>query len=101
MPPCPCVRAVAKIKPTKTVTAQRLAVVMNLIFTVLRIDCGCLSRLKEAKETASGLWAHRDESVRAVVLNRAGDVAPINRTQTVGVLLKRETGRDRWPGNGH
>jgi len=68
-PPCACARGFAKIKPTKTVTAQKLAMVMNLIFTVLRIDCGCLSRLKEAKETVSPGRIDIDEFVRAVVPN--------------------------------
>jgi hypothetical protein len=42
-----------------------------------------------------------DESVRAVVLDRASEVTPINGSQPIRVLLKHKIRRSGWPGNSH
>ena len=57
------------------------------------------SRFDKAVETVPGGRIHDDESVRAVVLDRSGDIAPICGTQPIGVVLKREARRTGWPGN--
>src|SRR5215475_4765889 len=62
---------------------------------------GSASRLREAVETIPGGRIYDDESVRPVVLDRAGDVAPINRTQPIGVLLQLKSCGGRRPGNNH
>src|SRR5262245_16959161 len=62
----------------------------KLVFMVFLFHSASASRLDQAIEAISRERIHDDDFIRAVVLNGAGDVAPIHRTQAVGVLLKHE-----------
>src|SRR4030095_6954875 len=68
---------------------------------MITVDSFHPSWFKKAVETGRSDRTQLDESVRAVVLDGAGDVAPVSRTQSVGVLLQLKSCGGRGPGNNH
>ena len=53
------------------------------------------SGLEEAIKTVARGRIHDERPGRSVVLDRGGDVAPVHRTDAVGILLQHVTGRKR------
>lgn len=52
-------------------------------------------------EPVAGGRIDDERLVRAVVLNGGGEVAPVQRTDAVAILLQGPTCRGRWPRDGH
>ena len=57
------------------------------------------SRLEQPIKPITARRIDDDVSDRAVVLNAAYKIAPVQCADSVGILLQIESDRGRWPGN--